>query len=468
MAEVTTKASTYDYSKIGRFGSGAAQSLNGDIINKIRAAEEKAVLDPIIDDIDNIQKESEKMAELKAKVNELREAIKKFDLFSSSNNAFEQISATTTGTSAIFDASDVGGLKEGIYNVNVTKLSQKDIWQSDGYTKTEADAALTISGSLNITGAGGATLDIAEVNGMTLQEIANKINTSTIATASVEQTGDDQYKLVIKSTEPGVANALTITGTSELATDYNDATDTDGDGNPDNHPLAAQNLEMTVDGINYNVSSSNVTIDNNLKITATELGSSTLSITKDDSAIAPLLEKVVEKYNEVAGFITSELYDTDSPIEDKSTIRNLLSNLKNMFFGEYGTNDTTVIEFGLEFDKNGLLSLDTDVLGKALTDDYDKVKDFFLGAAEDKGFGTTLKEYLDDINAYNGLFTIYDNNILSRKESLEKDKEETLERLDSKYSTMAAQFVQYGAIISQLESSFGGLKMMIEQSVASN
>lgn len=468
MAEITNTTTSYDYSMIGSFGSDATQSLNGETINKIRAAEEKAVLDPIVQDLENWELESEKIVDLQVKVNELREAVKAFDLFSTSNNAFEQISATTTGTSAVFDAADVGSLKEGIYNVEVTALSQKDIWQSDGYTQVQAEAALAISGSLNLSGPSGATLNIAEVNGMTLQEIADQINTSTFATASVEQTGDDEYKLVIKSAEPGTANALTITGTSQLATDYNDLTDTDGDGNPDNHPLAAQNLEMTVDGIDYNVSSSNITIDGNLKITATELGSSTLSITKDDSSIAPLLETMVEKYNAVVGFISNELYDTESPIEDKSSIRDLLSNIKNMFFTEYGPNDATAVDFGFEFDKNGLLSLNTDVLGEALTSDYDSVKDFFLGVAEDKGFGTSLKEYIDDINSYDGLFTTYQNNMVSRKESLEEEKEDTIDRLDTKYSTMAAQFVQYASIIAQMESAFGGLKMMIAQSTASN
>ena len=47
MAEITSSTeTTYDYSMLGSFGSEATQSLNGDMISKIRAAEEKAIIRP--------------------------------------------------------------------------------------------------------------------------------------------------------------------------------------------------------------------------------------------------------------------------------------------------------------------------------------------------------------------------------------------------------------------------------------
>lgn len=470
MAEITNSTTTYDYSMIGSFGSEATQSLSGETINKIRAAEEKAVLDPIITDLENWELETETIAELQGKINTFLETIKPFDLFSTSNNAFEQISASTTGTGAIFDASDVGSLKEGTYQVSVGQLAQKDVWQSSGYTQVQSEAALADTGTFQILDKDGTVkVDIADVNGMTLQEIADLINQSEFASASIEQTGSDEYKLVIKSDDPGLDNALTFSGTSALIADYNDATDTDGDGNPDNHPQAAQNLIATIDGVDYNVSSNTITVEGNLKVTATEENSTTtLSISKDDSSIVPMVEEMVAAYNEIVALITTQVYDSESPVENKSGLRDILSGLKSMFFGEYGLNDGNAVTFGLEFDKDGLLSLDSSVLGAALTEDYDAVKDFFLGAAEDKGFGTLMKEYLDELNSYDGLLTNYQENMLERKTTLEKEKEETLDYLDTKYQTMADQFVQYASLIAQMEASFGGLKMMIAQSTASN
>ncbi len=446
MAELTTD---YDYSMIGSFGSEATQSLSGDTINKLRAAEEKARLLPIEQDLESWELESEKITGLQAKVDDFLAQVKQFDLFSSTNNVFDQISASSTGTSAIFDATDVGSLQEGTYHIDVTQLAQKDVWQSNGYTLAGAETALGV-GTLTINGTDFTT------DGLTLQELADSINLNGAATASVEQTGVDEYKLVLKSSDPGTANALTIVE-SGVTFGFNDA---------GNHTLTAQNLQATIDGVAYDVSSNSITVEGNLKVTATEIGGSTLSIQKDDSAIMPAVQDLADAYNEIAAFITAEIYDTESPIEDKSTLRNMLSNIKNMFFQEYGPDNTNAVNFGFEFDKDGLLIIDTTALGEALTTDYDSVKNFFLGTAEDKGFGTLMKEYMDDINSYDGVLTKYAENMLDRKTDLEDEKEQTIEDMETKYGTMASQFVEYASIIAQMEASFSGLQLMIQQSTA--
>ena len=51
---------------------------------------------------------------------------------------------------------------------------------------------------------------------------------------------------------------------------------------------------------------------------------------------------------------------------------------------------------------------------------------------------------------------------------LEGDAVEILPTLDKKYEQLALQFSSYGTIITQMESSFSGLKMLIQQSTASN
>ena len=91
-----------------------------------------------------------------------------------------------------------------------------------------------------------------------------------------------------------------------------------------------------------------------------------------------------------------------------------------------------------------------------------------VGVAEDKGFGTTLKEQLDDLNAYNGLFTTMEDSIAQRKIDLEEEKKAAVKALDTKYDTMAAQFAAYGSVISQMEASFGGLKAIIAAENSSN
>ncbi len=451
----------YDYSTIGAFNTGNAASLNGDVITKIREAEEKAVLDPIDVSLEDLDIEKEVFAEIKTKVNELLETVKVFDLFSSSSNAFEQVTASTSGTSAVFDAADVSSLQEGTYLIDITQLAQKDVWQSNTQTLAQTETAMAAE-TLDING------ESFDTTGLTLQELADKINLSSVATASVEQVGDDSYRLVLKSAEPGTANALVISGTAATTLGYDDATDTDGDGTPDNHTLTAQNLQATVDGVSYDVSSNSIEVDGNLKVTATDIGTSTLTIQQDDSYVLPAVQEIVDAYNNLTALITEELYNTETSVENLDSLRTLQDGLKNLFFGSYGVNDENAVNLGFEFDRYGALTLNTETFGEALTNDFDGVKDFFLGVAEDKGFGTTFKEYVDDLNAYNGLLSVYEDDMAERKTKLEEEREETVEKLDTKYATMASQFTAYAAIIAQMEASFSGLEMMIKQSTSSN
>jgi len=443
-----------DYSNLGSFATGNAASLNGELIQKLYDAEAKSRVAPLEKSLELWDTEKEKIAEINTKVNELIAAVKPFDLFVNGNNAFEQITATTTGESVLFDASDIGALKEGTTNVTINALATKDAYQS--YTFTSSTDLIaggqTATSEITINGTSFTT------QGKTYEDLLEDIKLSGTFDASIEQVSDTESRLIIKSLEPGVANQLTITQT-DVDMGYEVGT---------NHILTASNLDATVDGVQYSLSSNSLTIDGNLKITATKLGDSSLSVQKDDSAIIPAVQEMATKYNELLAMITEEIYSTESSIQDKSALKSIINDVKNMMYQEYGLNDSNLLNIGFSFDKTGLLEIDTSILGKALTEDPDAIKDLFIGVAEDKGFGTMLKEKLDTLNSYKGLFDTYSTSMDQRKKNLEEDKEQAVKNLDTKYDTMAAQFAAYGSIISQMEASFGGLKMMIEQANSGN
>ena len=243
---------------------------------------------------------------------------------------------------------------------------------------------------------------------------------------------------------------------------------------------SAQNLVADVDGIDYNVDSNTLTIQGNLTMTAVEVGNATINITKDTSAILTGVESFIASYNALVDLVEAEVADTDSPMYDMSSIKSLTSDIKNMLFSSYGLNDDqNLFNYGLELDLTGHLSLDTATFGEGLVDNYNDIKYMFLGNTTDEdtassdstkymGMGTLLKSYLDNLDASDGMITRYEASIASRQEQLEKDREEAIKSLDTKYDTMANQFSMYGSAITQMESAFSGMKMMIEQSMVSN
>jgi len=446
-------------------GSGQAATLDQELIDKLKTAERAATVEPIETSIEDIASENEVFATIDDKVNEFLEAVKVFDLFvTGGTTAFDEKTATASGSSVTFDAADVSALNTGITTVNITSLAQKDVYQSNAITETEKDAAITGMGDLTING------ETFTTDEKTYQELADEIDASDGINASIEQVGSDSFRLVLKSNESGIDNALSIAG--DAAADdkfgFNKTEDID-DGNGGtvsvsvNHTLVAQNMEATVDGVSYSVSSNSLEVDG-LSITATETGTSSINITKDNTTVESSMNEFITQYNGLVALIEDEVYSADSFIEDKSALRDIISQIKDKLFGTYGEDsDKSVFNYGFELDSTGVLSLDSTVFNNALDEDPDLMKSIFIGTAENEGMGTQLKALIDDMGYTDGVIGLYESSLLSREEILNDDLEEAEETLDDKYSALSAQFASYAAIITLYETSFSGLESIIAE-----
>ena len=440
-------------------GSGQAASLNSDLIEKLKTAERKATVEPYETKITNLTAEKEVFANIQTKVSELLEAIKPFDLFVSGGvTAFEQKSASTSGDSVTFDAADVKTLKKGFTSVDVTQLAQKDVYQSNSFNATTKNVAIN-QGNLVIN---GQTFDTTN---KTYEQLATEISTKSGMSASVEQVGTDSYRLVIKSSETGLDNKLTISGAASQALGYT----TDGTTiNIVNHLLEAKNLVAKVDGVTYNVASNALTVEG-LKITANKTGTSTINVSEDTTQIETQMKNFITKYNELVALVDSEAYSSDSKIADKSGIREIVSQIKTKILGTYGSSgDKSIFGYGVELDKYGSLSLDSKKFNEAVQNDLSGLKDLFLGTAEKKGLGTSLKETVDNMNFTDGILKLYENSMTTREKTLNTEKDKAQTTLDKKYELLSLQFSSYGTIINQMETSFSGLKLLINQSTSGN
>ena len=455
-------------------GSGQAASLNSDLIEKLKTAERKSTVEPYETKIENISGEKETFSTIKTKVSELLEAVKPFDLFISGGvTAFGQKSATTSGDSVTFDAADLQALKKGITTVSVSQLAQKDVYQSNPVNATTKDTVIN-AGKLFIQ-AGSNTAISFDTTNKTYQQLADEITAKTGMNATVEQVGTNSFRLVIKSEESGTDNKLTITGAASQALGYT----TDGTAiSMTNHILEAKNMKAEVDGVKYDVSNNSITVDG-LKITANKVdtkdisgvftSSSTINIVEDNTQVETQMKNFITKYNELVALVDTEVFSAESKLADKSSIRDILTQIKGKLFDSYGdSDDKSMFNYGLELDKYGGLSLDSTKFNKAVQEDMTGLKDLFLGKAEKKGLGTQLKELLSDMSIANGVLDTYDKGITERETKLNSEKEKSEKLLNAKYEQLALQFSSYGAIINQMESSFSGLKMLIQQSISGN
>ena len=156
-------------------GQGQAASLNSDMLEKLKAVDRKATVEPIEKKLEKFESEKKVISDVTTKVNELFDAVKVFSLNQSTGtNAFQQKSANVSGDGVVFDSDDLSALKTGSMRVQVQKLAQKDVWQSDsiiGKNKTDT----VDQGILNIALGSGAATPI-DTNGKTYSQLVTEIN----------------------------------------------------------------------------------------------------------------------------------------------------------------------------------------------------------------------------------------------------------------------------------------------------
>ena len=434
-------------------GSSGSTGLSSDLITKLKTAETMAVLDPITAEQEDTQAEIDALDAVQTMITELLDLVDDFDLYTSDTNIFDEISATTTGSAVNFDATDTSDMEAGTISVEVTQLAQKDVYQSN----TISDTTATMDTGIISIKIGDETYDFS-TEGKTYEELVTEMNKNSGLNVTLEQVGDSDYRMVIKSAESGEDNALTITQTDlDLGLEDND-----------NHVLTAQNLKATVDGIDYEKSSNKITLENGLIIKAVDEGTSTITLEKDNAAVVEGIVNIADKYNELVDLVNSYILgDEDNPavVSDSSTLKTMMSTIKEILFDTYGLDDEeNMFKYGISFDTDGYMQVDEDELITALTDNYDDIKELFKGYAEKEGIGTRLKTYLDSLDGLDGLLTTYSDKLNDKLDTLTTDYETASDKLDEKYDAMTAQFAEYTVLITQMENSFAALKAIINDS----
>ena len=447
-------------------GQGQAASLNSDMLEKLKAVDRKATVEPIEKKLEKFESEKKVISDVTTKVNELFDAVKVFSLNQSTGtNAFQQKSANVSGDGVVFDSDDLSSLKTGSMRVQVQKLAQKDVWQSNPISGSKTDTV-----NAGIITINGTNIDTSTMSYTKLTEEINKISG---VQASLVDSSDGKFRLAIKSTETGTANKINFNTKDISGNDLgvsSGAAKLFGDGSALSdslNVLKAQDMELKADGVNYSSSSNTVTIDG-LKITATkESGDSTINIENDTTTLSAQMKNFADKFNELRATIENEIYSADASVDNKGALRDMLATIKNELFGT-GSGDKSIFSFGFSLDeKSGDILFNQKDFEASIKNGTADLEALFAGTPDKKGIATSMDEAISVSGVTKNLLD-YEINMLEREERLKKDKEAAETTLDNKYSVMAQQFASYGVMINQMESSFSGLKMLILQSQSSN
>ena len=309
-------------------------------------------------------------------------------------------------------------------------------------------------------------LDIAP--GTTYEQIAANINNATDnpgVTAAIVDTGtsEDPFRLTLTSNSKGESNRLSIQNLP-----VTEVTGADGE---------SLNAIFKVNGVEYQ-RQSNEGIDDvisGVTLNLKKTGESSIGILKNLDSIKENIISLIEGFNEliteIKGLDTesdsdTETDETDNPLSDSYDIKNIISRLQALITTsiDTGSEYISLIDLGLEVNKDGTMSLDETVLEQAMASNPEAVQALFIGDSDEgiTGLGDIINDGLTDMVSSQGIVSTEIDAAETRMERLGKDILTATERLDKRYKTMTAQFIRLDSYISRLNNESAFMQSMIE------
>lgn len=442
---------------ISSLGIGSGLDLSG-LLDDLEEAENEK-LTPIVAQQQSYKTKLSAFGTLESSLTALREAVSKLG----DPSTFTAVTSTMTGDSVT--ATTSGDAVAGRYQVSVTSLAQAQSLASEGSAGKDADLGMSGTLSFKVGDDADVAFSVSVEEGDTLEDLRDAINAQKGGvTASIVNDGSDTpYRLVLSSEATGTDSRITISSddSTELTAAFGyDAANT---ANGMSQTVAAQNAELTVNGIS--ITSQSNTVEDALQgvtfsLTSVTDGAETLSVSKDTASMTKAVEAFVTAYNSfqsTADSLTS--YDSDADtagvLLGNSTMRSIESRLRSAL--GYSDGDGGVFsmlsDLGIERQLDGTLEIDDDKLSDAISTNSDAVSQFFAGVDGEGGLSANFDDTMGDILDDGGLLQVATDGIDSTLSSLSDRYTRTQESIAATVARYRTQFASLDSLVSQMNST---------------
>lgn len=318
----------------------------------------------------------------KSALNELNGKLTSFEsalrgLSSPSNFRARTVSLSQEG---VIRATAGSFAESGVFEIEVTQLARASKVVAEGVA--DPDQALVSDGQIYLqSGSNDAiVIDVSAAEGNnTLSQLRDTINAADAGIQASVIFDGQNYRLSVRSTESGLDNALTVADETNLDLDV-----------AGNFVSVAQDAIIEVDGLQ--VTSSDNTISNvipgvTLDLLSTNVGQTVnVEVAQDDERIIENVQSLVDSYNEVIGFINSQISpDNPGPLANDPTLRRVQAQVQSLITagldGIPAGGIRSLASVGVSFDgKTGETALDSDKLRDLLETNFEEVGNLFLAA----------------------------------------------------------------------------------------
>ena len=389
--------------------------------------------------------------------------------FRSSITALNSTTASVLKNSATMNQEGIATItasasaKKGTYSLNVTQLATA---QQKGFEDLDDDAIKNAAGTLKID-LNGESIEV-EMDGLnSMADFAEAINKTDFPSASNSNTAtsaqngvtaslmrvDGKVSLILNSDQSGakydiqldtsgMTSGQDIFDNEEIITAGKDALFTLGDSTKE-YSSSSNTLDSLVDGVS-------------IKLTSTTAKDKPLviSIDTDTTETQTQIQTFLDAYNTLRNTVsgltaTGSSSDTRGAFAGDASISALTSELSNMLRGTFGEQNMT--KFGITADKDGKLSLDSEVLEKQLKNDPQTVAQFFNG---NDGLIKSMDKSLDKyLSSSSGLLKGRQETLDRQKTEIDNKTEKMNTRYESSYNRYLKQFTQLQSLMTQMNNT---------------
>lgn len=390
--------------------------------------------------------------QIKSALSELQtalEALQNPDTFSAAK--------VSVAANADFTATAQPGAAAGIYELSVQQLARQQRVATSATTQFDPSGG----GTLDIT-VGGNTVPLTIAAGTTLQQLRDQINEANAGVTATIINNGSVDQLVISSSETGTANAFTLTGTGALAgLSFNDPNALSTNSSDTLYRVqSAQDAQLTVNGIAITRGSNTLTdVIDNVTLTLTGESNTTQSLTvdRDLDPAKTAIQNLADAYNTVMDQIdTLSGYDetnkTFGDLYGDSSLRGLRNQLRQVLGQEVTGlgNFSRLLDFGVEFDVTGRMTIDDSKLTNALNSDWASVANFFAGSGATEGLAAKGISLVDTYTESSGLIDLRIKGLQQSVKLLDNQQlllEDRLARIEAMY---LRQFNAMDALVGQM------------------
>lgn len=390
---------------------------------------------------------------------------------------------STSSDEEIFTAKSDNTAGISTTNINVLNLAQAHKLKTNG--EFDSPDATVGTGQLTIEAAGTAfNIEITSGSLTDIKDAINASNAGEHVSAHIinidDGSGGSVSELVITAKETGLSNAIEITvadddGLNDDATGLSQLFYKPGDVNNQLTQLdEALDATITVEGFEVS-SATDVFVDAIEGVTITALKASedpvnnppeTLTVEVNKTAVQGRLASFVTIFNSLKG-VFNELTNYNSASEQAgllngdSTARSVESAIERIV---YSSNDTegafsNIAQLGITTLEGGMLSLDQDVLDKAIENNFDDIGKLF---ANDSGIAGQLDSLLDGFLSSTGIIQVRQDGFDQTLDKISEDRINLAQRIAGIEERFRQKFTNLDSMVSQLNSTGDFLLKQLE------